>query len=283
MTPDLWFPPAIKAIVPRHSSGAGAWLTGLPKIVHHITGGGTYAGAFATYAKTGSLPHFTTSFEGGTFRVWQHLPLDTAATALKHDPPTLPQTNRARAIQIEHVVPSIDAVHFLPPGFYDGVAVLCRWIEAAFGVERRAPYPFLNPHRLSWDQWAYASGHLGHCHVPGNDHPDPGPIDIAHILNAGAPTAAPTPPPLEEDDMPTAIDPQTGGLWICPPDGGVRAEAGARYLGSLPAHPEWNAGQGKANGPAIAIGAVGDGYTVFTQDPAGQIHPYHFPGDGSLR
>lgn len=91
------------------------------------------------------------------------------------------------------------------------------------------------------------------------------------------------PPQPTEDDMPTAIDPQTGGLWICPPDGGVRAEAGARYLGSLPAHPDWNAGEGKPNGRAIAIGAVGDGYTIFTQDPAGGVHPYHFPGDGSLR
>lgn len=90
-------------------------------------------------------------------------------------------------------------------------------------------------------------------------------------------------PPLQEDDMPYAIDPQTGGIWFCPPDGGVRAEAGARYLGSLPAHPEWNAGEGKPNGRAVAIGAVGDGYTVFTQDDKGEVHPYHFPGDGSLR
>lgn len=194
---DLWFPPAIKAIVPGHWTGAGAWLGGLPKIVHHITGGATYAGAFSTYAKTGDLPHFTDSFEDGTYRVWQHLPLDTAATALKH-PSGTPETNRARAIQIEHVVPSIDAVHLIPAGYYDGIAVLCRWIEAAFAVQRRAPYPFLNPRRLTWDEWMHASGHLGHCHVPGNDHPDPGPIDIDHILNAGVAAPPPAPGPITE-------------------------------------------------------------------------------------
>lgn len=145
--------------------------------------------------------------------------------------------------------------------------------------------------RLTVDQVkANVAGVCGHVDVSQafhqSDHTDPGPDFpwdrfMAELATPAAPAPAPV-PVLEEDDM-IDIDPQTGGLWTCAPDGGVFAEAGARFLGSLPAHPDWHAGGGQANGPAVAFRAMGDGYTVFTRDAQGVLHPYHFPGDGSLK
>src|SRR5947209_1996852 len=98
---DLWCPFAEKAPVPGQN-GAGAFSGGGWKIAHHTTEGGSYAGAFSTYAKTHDYPHFTDSFEGGVYKVHQHVPLNVAATALVH-PPGQGETNHNNVIQIEHV------------------------------------------------------------------------------------------------------------------------------------------------------------------------------------
>lgn len=189
VTRVVWCPFATQDIL---RSGAGSFVNLLPRIVHHTTEGSSYAGARGAYKKTGSLPHFTDSFERGRYEVWQHLPIDQAATALKH-PSGKPETNRANAIQIEHVGQAGRA-HDFADGFLDGMAVLCRWIETTVGVPRSAPFAFgSGAPRLSWLQWETFAGHFGHCHVPGNDHWDPGALDIDRVLSAGIPQLVPTP------------------------------------------------------------------------------------------
>lgn len=83
----------------------------------------------------------------------------------------------------------------------------------------------------------------------------------------------------------------SGRYWVLTgPDGGVAAfEAdGSKsnvYFGSLPDHPEYNAGDGKPNGPAIDIeywpNDKGEGYVVYCDDRAEDqlVRPYHFNAD----
>jgi hypothetical protein len=204
---DLWCPFADRHEIPGQP-GTGSMLGGQPKIVHHSTEGDGIAGAIATYAKTGDLPHFTDTFEGGRYRVVQHLPLNVAATALKH-PPGTGATNRDNVIQIEHVGHAATSSGW-PVGYLDEIAVLCRWIELQTGCARAVILPFIpGGMRLPWSVWHSSSGHCGHMHVPFNDHVDPGAMDIGHVLSAGQqPTPPPAPPapvpPLDlpgEDDM----------------------------------------------------------------------------------
>lgn len=204
MSRDVWCPFAEQDIL---RSGAGPFVNAPAKIAHHTTEGGSYAGARAAYKASGSLPHFTDSFEHGRYEVWQHLPVDQAATALAH-PKGKPETNRAKVIQIEHVGRAAKAAAF-PGGYLQGIGILCRWIETTVGVPRSAPFKFgEGAPRLSWEQWETFAGHFGHCHVPGNDHWDPGALDIDTILNVGLPAVAPEQVPVP---VPAVVSHATAG------------------------------------------------------------------------
>jgi hypothetical protein len=82
---------------------------------------------------------------------------------------------------------------------------------------------------------------------------------------------------IEEDDMPqpdTRVDAcraPGGGVWTLTFDGGVRATGGAPFFGSYPGLPP-SKRKGKRN--FIAIEAVDDGYTIFSDDEQGSS--YHF-------
>lgn len=288
---DLWCPFAVRDPVPNYEGGAGPMQGGGSKILHHTTEGSNYAGARATYATTGDLPHFTDSFEGGEYRVAQHLPLDVGATALVHNGGI---TNTDNVIQIEHVgfatdlpagVPAWMLARSWPGGYLSGIARLCRWIEGQTGCPAVSTVQFTDhgfgawPGRLTWDVWNAYTGHLGHMHAPENDHGDPGPMNIVAVLSG------------EGDDMtlPQAVDPQTGGTWTVKADGSVFTDDGAPYLGGLNNHPEFNAGG--PGDPAVAVSfwkgndtpAGGQGYKITTLDFAsGSLNYYRFPRDGSL-
>lgn len=148
----------------------GSTYTGGPfKIVHHTTEGGL-PGTLETYVQTGSIPHFTVHQD----TILQHIDTDRSATALRNEPGGV-QTNRDSAVQIEVV------------GFSDrpkdlvtlaSVARLCRWIEETHQVAREWPNGLPKPPRQQQNRdsttWNTRSGHYGHCHVPENDHDDPG-------------------------------------------------------------------------------------------------------------
>lgn len=173
---ERWYP---KAHIVR-GRDAGGFTGGGKKIVWHTTEGSSAAGAVGAYRASGSWPHLTVTFEGGRFKVFQHLPLTVAARALAH--PSGPETNRANAIQIECVGFAV-ASEAWPAGYYVGLREVSRWIEESFGVPRRTSVQFRRGvERLGGEAFYTYSGHVGHCHVPGNDHWDPGDLRISEIL-----------------------------------------------------------------------------------------------------
>ncbi len=175
--PDAIHTPAIR--------DAGTYTGGGRKIVHHSTEGSSFAGAHAAFRANDDFPHFTDTFEGGVYRVHQHIPLSRAARSLEH-PAGTGETNRDHCIQIEHVGFAAH-MHEIPEGYIAGIARLCRFIEAQFGVKRVAPFTFTSPgiaHRLDEARFHTFSGHIGHQHVPNqrHGHSDPGRLPIAAIL-----------------------------------------------------------------------------------------------------
>jgi peptidoglycan hydrolase-like protein with peptidoglycan-binding domain len=148
----------------------GGTYTGGPfKIVHHTTEG-SLESALATYPETGNIPHFTVH-KG---RILQHLDTARSATALRNEDGGV-QTNRDSAVQIEVVG---FAKQPKDPETLASVAKLCRWIEETHQVARDWPNGFPTapgaPENRNATTWNTRSGHYGHCHVPENDHDDPG-------------------------------------------------------------------------------------------------------------
>lgn len=233
MPTPLWCPFAVRAPIVGHTAGAGDFTGGMPKILHHITVGTSYVGAYLTYKSTGNLPHFTDSFEG-IYGVWQHLPIDVAASALEH-PKNSAETNRDNVIQIEHV--GLDGKDF-QTSYLDGIGRLCRWIESVTGCPPTTGVKFTpldeKPSRLEWDRWHTYSGHLGHQHVPFNHHTDPGAINIVRIL--GVPPGHDAYPkgtdvPAPTDKVRYIPNPARTGGWKLQADGGVFAD------GDVPGFP----------------------------------------------
>jgi len=164
-------------------NGTGQSYVGGPfRIVHHTTEGSNASGAFSAYRAQLEEPHFT--IEGPT--IFQHLDTGVSSFSLKHT--GSPQTNRLSAIQIEVV------------GFFShskslttllSIAKLCRWIEETHDVPKVWPngFPVRTPDPSPTDparnvaNWIAKGGHYGHCHVPENDHFDPGysPAEV-HII-----------------------------------------------------------------------------------------------------
>ena len=238
----LWHP---GAQVIKGESG-GSVIDCPPKGVLHTTEGASAAGAIGAYIAKNSWPHFTISFERGWTQLWQHLPIDTAARALRHPPLTV-HTNRANVIQVEIVGRAALASSF-PRAYLDGIASLMRWIGANAGVPRSSGVPWLaypppsgQNVRMSKTAWLAYSGWCGHQHVPHNTHGDPGAIDIDYLLGS-APTVPPPVYDVEDATMkatymeigPLGEDGKGWTLWDpglgrdpIAPDASVRANAPA--------------------------------------------------------
>jgi N-acetyl-anhydromuramyl-L-alanine amidase AmpD len=168
----LWHPNAVR----RAHIDAGGFQGGGRKIVWHTTEGTS----LPNYG--GSAPHFTLDPADG--RLWQHIPLSRAGRALKAGGPNFWHT-----VQIELIGFARDT-HTWSDERYGRVARLARWIEANFAVPRRAEVTFegngATPHLRSLDAFKAYAGHIGHQHVPGNDHWDPGKLKIGLVLGAAA-------------------------------------------------------------------------------------------------
>lgn len=158
----------------------------------------------AAYFGHNSWPHFTVS--RGV--VWQHIPIDRSARALLH-PAGTPATNTDGAVQIEIDWNAADARN-LPADTTAALRDLVAWIceqtgiPAVWTARGVHEYPPEDGHRLGrepwrmpWPEWDAFRGWCGHCHVPGNDHGDPGPLDLAAIGLTDPANPQPT-----EDDMP---------------------------------------------------------------------------------
>jgi hypothetical protein len=176
----------------------GGQFSGAPwRGVLHTTEGSTVDGAVQTFQSNNFWPHFTIG--GATNRIVQHLSLDVAGRALVTG-------NRDNCIQIEIVGNAVDTPNWTREQL-EFVAGVMREIEAMVPIPRRssatfkkfpASFGLSNGVRLSQSEWATFSGWCGHQHVPGNDHGDPGQIDIGklcspRLLGVGSSQSSPGP------------------------------------------------------------------------------------------
>lgn len=183
-----------------------AWRQQPCKLVLHTTEGGNYPST-ATYDNGRKAPHFTIDPWNRTWR--QHYPLSEAAWALKAT--SLVSTNTMGAVQVE-IIGTCDprnaalATKYVPGLRGDNLTWLLgllRTIAGKAGIPWQAPgltwieYPASYGtgavQRLSPAAWTAYRGLVGHQHVPGNSHGDPGKIPIDQWLG--------TAQEGEEDDM----------------------------------------------------------------------------------
>jgi hypothetical protein len=168
----------------------------------------------------GSAPHWTVKPDRERRRLmWrQHWRADEPARALEH-PTGTPETNNAGVLQIELGGTSVAG----DPGYYwadpddwavDELARFDLWALDEWGIpltDEGRPWHALSRNRadyivqaggstrLSWAEWQRARGYVGHQHVPGNSHVDPGALPVPRILARARQIR-------EDDDMPTAAE-----------------------------------------------------------------------------
>lgn len=162
---------------------AGPYTGGPPKGVLHTTEGSNGNGAIGAFKSTGSWPHFLVGEQG---YVWQFIDTNLSARALQHPSGTVP-TNTDHAIQIEIVgFAAQPTAH--SSAQWTALKSLMRWIEGVEGVKLQGPGRAFataygqNNLRFTSSQWDNFNAWCGHCHVPNNDHWDPGAIDINSLL-----------------------------------------------------------------------------------------------------
>lgn len=181
-----------------------AWKRDPSIIALHSTEGAGYPSA-ATYRQGRSAPHLTVDPRGRTAR--QHYPLSEAAWALVA--PAGISTNTGGAVQVE-IIGTCDPRNTKLPSvltFDEGdlayLAGILRAIHDATGIPLTTSVPWTaypasygaTAGRLSAGAWRTYRGVLGHQHVPGNTHGDPGALNVARLLElAGGVAAPPTAP-----------------------------------------------------------------------------------------
>jgi len=195
MAATVWHPSATR----QPLEDAGPFSGGGHKFLVHTTEGPSLEGAFATLKGGRSAPHFILEVKNGVRRLVQCIPIDHAARGLEHN--SGPETNHANCIQVEVVgfterakAARLNHLELWVPNWstdiYKHLHLLMLWSHDHFSVPMKADHPFAGQPgyaRLSGQAFVNATGLVGHCHVPGNDHTDPGPLN-AHFVVLG-PTA----------------------------------------------------------------------------------------------
>lgn len=170
-------------------------------VVLHSTEGSSWPG----YSGGAVAPNLTAKWNGTSWDWRQHYPLDRSSRALVNAKGGV-ETNTAGAVQIEIVGTDGWATSANKNAPYHTTPILADMSDKAWalfgadladlckvlGVPFKFPYKFTSwanaTNRLTGAQWLAASGIVGHCHVPENDHTDPGLIPIAAILAGGGTT-----------------------------------------------------------------------------------------------
>lgn len=202
---DLWMPGASRVAAPSHLWGNYSGDTPYRGALH-TTETDYYPPSSSSYFGGTSYPHSTIGeAKDGTRGIFQHIPINRAARALKNKSGGV-ETNNAHVVQCEIVWRASNAAA-MPSWLLDLVATWMRWVEATVDVERRA-LPFYGqgcgwvvasagaPQRMSAAEWNAFNGWCGHQHVPENDHWDPGAIPIDKLIGV-----APSPFPNMEEPM----------------------------------------------------------------------------------
>jgi len=166
----------------KRLADAGAFSGGGHKLVWHTTEGTGMDRMWRVLRDKNAGPHFLIDPGGGDAPVYQCIPLNRAARALQH-PPGTPETNLANCIQVEIVGFAKDAKDW-GHVIYRDLGALAALIGHRFNI-RRGYRPFTVPaKKVTPAGFPRATGHLGHGHVPNNDHWDPGRMNGAALMRA---------------------------------------------------------------------------------------------------
>ncbi len=204
-----------------------------PVLVLHFTQGTTIAGAVAAMRKARSECHEVVDpamvASEGQALTQQLLPWTTPARSLKH-PAGRPETNNrgfgsnplGRCYQVEIVGYSEKAATY-GDVWYQRLGAYLDARCTALRIPPVFPLPFVGsraygasaPTRLTWEAWGRVAGIVGHQHVPGNEHWDPGEIDVARLTRYMETTTVPT--PLPENDPGARIQRAINANGLQPP------------------------------------------------------------------
>jgi len=234
MTHAQYYPGADRNVQNLYAQYPALWaasrfMADVNLLVLHTTEGNGWEG----YASGTMAPTFT--YDPRSHQMRQHFPINMAGRALVD---AGVGTNRNNCAQIEIIG------HAVQGGPLDAQAIadlggLVAWLHQEWSVPLVAPYAFTVPaHRMSLAEWTACRGVVGHEHVYGNDHWDPGAMNVGAILNAahsssgpggivsgsvripGAPTFPTAPMALQEDDMGSYVFmgvANNGGIWMLAP------------------------------------------------------------------
>lgn len=156
-------------------------------------------------------------------QVRQHMPLTTSASTLSDPSSTAVRENRDNVLQVEIVGycdPAFKNNKYYVKNFskadLDWLAKFVVWVHTTYGVPLTAPtfLPYPSSYgnsrvRMTGVQYDAYKGILGHEHASGNDHGDPGDLDVPYIIKKAKELTAPKSVPpikLEDGELPTAKD-----------------------------------------------------------------------------
>jgi hypothetical protein len=195
--------PGAERLTPSLAGGT-ITSTAPPRVVWHTVE--APAGKDSTFQSminvlTGKSAEPNVLYDPKTDRLGQFFGLNLSGRALKNDGAT--QTNRTGRVCIQIEVMGYSAHPFTAdwtpgPNFRALMAAIRSW-----GIPDQWPsgpppryvdgQGNVPPDERSRTIWLSKAGHYGHSQIPGNDHGDPGGIDVAKLF-AAAPTSTPTPP-----------------------------------------------------------------------------------------
>ncbi len=200
-----FYPPA-----DRHTQWHGEGGVAMPridKLVLHTT---ESAGGWPGYQGGAITP--TLTYEPWQHAWRQHLPINGSARALLDPSGTAVRENRDNVVQLEiscycdpkHADSGKFVTH-LDDRALDELGALVHWLHVEWGLPlqlapRWLPYPASagdSAVRMSGADYDAFRGILGHQHVSGNDHGDPGALDVAAILARALGSPSPAASPVE--------------------------------------------------------------------------------------
>lgn len=178
---DAKYPKANTALQWMPGKGGGGTQSRCDKLVLHTTETSSWPG-YPSFA-----PHLT--YNPWT-HIWrQHFPLTQTASTLADPSSTAVRENRDNVVQVEIIAycdPKYNAkgrgVDYLDDEAVHDLAAFASWLHKTAGLELSFPSSFLpypssygnSKVRMSGPQFDAAKGIIGHQHVSGNDHGDPG-------------------------------------------------------------------------------------------------------------
>ncbi|MGW6855806.1 peptidoglycan-binding protein LysM [Streptomyces xanthophaeus] len=207
------------------------------RAVWHTTESGAGDAAFksvgAYLISAASEPHIL--YDPTTDRLAQYGPLNQSARALRnHGSLRTNRTGRA-CIQIEVLARAAKPFteYWRPgPNFKALMRAIRSWGVPDVWPAGELAKSYSDNSNRSAATWSSKGGHYGHSNIPGNDHWDPGNINRAALLAAGAPVVTPTPPTPQPSKPSVSLSALVRAAQRDPglPQGGTTSPADVRIV-----------------------------------------------------